>query len=385
MRFLFASLICVFLMPACARRAVNYETDTADKTQEIKPPDPGRTRAFETASSLDDRLLVAHLLISGIDGRGSVQPHIETLFSDIPPGGVMLFRYNLNTDNDSIRSLLSQVASLIRDKSNIPPFIAVDHEGGTVHRFQGTVAALPAASSYWELSLSQGTRAALDKIEADCLAAGCQLKELGINMNFAPVAEYITDDNRSFLESRSYGPDPAFAAGAAAAFIRAMEQAGVLCVVKHFPGSAGPDPHYSPSVISGDRAELDKLVFPFAHVFNNGARAVMAAHSSVPALDSRIASLSPVVMGNWLRRELGFDGIIISDDFIMAAAGEMSPEEAAILSIAAGADMVLVWPADLERTHSAFISALEDGRLSRERLLDAVSRIIYEKMRLGLM
>jgi beta-N-acetylhexosaminidase len=164
-----------------------------------------------------------------------------------------------------------------------------------------------------------------------------------------------------------------------------MEQAGVLCVVKHFPGSAGPDPHYSTSVISGDRAELDRLIFPFAHVFSNGARAVMAAHSYVPAMDDKIASLSPVVMGNWLRDELMFDGIIISDDFIMAAAGSASPEEAAILSIAAGADMVLVWPASLERTHAAFVSALEEGRLPRERAIDAVSRIIYEKIRLGLM
>jgi beta-N-acetylhexosaminidase len=204
-------------------------------------------------------------------------------------------------------------------------------------------------------------------------------------MIFAPVAEYLTDDNRVFLESRSYGPDPFFTAEAASAFIRAMEQAGIICVVKHFPATAGSDPHFSTSVISRNKAELDSLIFPFAHVFNNGARAVMVAHSSVPAIDGKIASLSPVVMQNWLRGELGFDGIIISDDFVMASAESSSPEEAAILSIAAGADMVLVWPPDLKRTHEAFISALEDGRLSRERLLDAVSRIIYEKLRMGLM
>ena len=365
-------------MPACAKRAVINETES----EEIKS-DPLRIRALEIASSLDDRLLAAQLLISGIDGRGSLQPHIETLFSGIPPGGVMLFRYNLNTDSDSIRSLLSQTFSLISDASDIPPFIAVDHEGGTVYRFQNGVAALPAASSYWETCLSQGRERALEKIGDDVLRAGREIKELGINMNFAPVAEYLTDDNLSFLESRSYGPDPSFTAEAAAAFVRAMEQAGVLCVVKHFPGSAGPDPHYSPSVIKGDRAELDRLVFPFAQVFNHGARAVMIAHSSVPTMDSEIASLSPVVMGNWLRGDIGFDGLIISDDFIMAAAGNSSPEEAAIRSIAAGSDMVLVWPANLRHTHTAFISAIEEGRLSRERLRDAAERIIYEKLKMG--
>jgi beta-N-acetylhexosaminidase len=89
-------------------------------------------------------------------------------------------------------------------------------------------------------------------------------------------------------------------------------------------------------------------------------------------------------MGNWLRGDLGFDGIIISDDFIMAAAGSASPEEAAVFSVAAGADMILVWPANLPKTHQAFIDALEDGRLPRERLQDAAQRIIYEKLKMGL-
>jgi len=351
----------------------------------VQIPDPLRIRAQEIASSLDDRLLAAQLLISGIDGRGGLLPHIETLFSDYPPGGVMLFSYNLNTDNDFIRRHLSQVFSLILDKSGIPPFIAVDHEGGTVYRFQNGVAALPSASSYLEIFNSQGRETALEKIANDVLESGRELQRLGINMNFAPVAEYLTDDNRVFLEKRSYGTDPYFTAEASAFFIRAMRQAGILCVVKHFPGSAGPDPHYSLSVIKGDRAEIDRLVFPFAHVFKNGARAVMVAHSSVPAIDSKIASLSQIVMRNWLREELGFEGIIISDDFNMGAATASSPQEAAILSIAAGADMVLVWPPDLARTHAAFISAIEDGRLPRERVIDAAARIIYEKLRLGLM
>jgi len=383
MRLFFASLICLLLIPACERRAVNHESERINETG-VKSGTLW-TRALETASSLDDRLLTSQLLISGIDGKGSLQPKIEALFAEHPPGGVMLFRYNLNTDTDSIRNLLSQVSSFISDKSNIPPFIAVDHEGGTVYRFQDGVAALPAASSYREIFLSQGKERALEKISFDVLKSGREIKELGINMIFAPVAEYLTDDNRAFLESRSYGPDPFFTAEAASAFVRAMEQAGILCVVKHFPASAGSDPHFSTSVISADKAELDRLIFPFTQVFKNGARAVMAAHSSVPAIDDKIASLSPVVMGNWLRGELGFDGIIISDDFIMEAAGSSSPEEAAVLSIAAGADMVLVWPSSLERTHEAFISALEDGRLSRERLINAVSRIIYEKLKLGLM
>jgi len=385
MRYLFISLVCLLLMLVFIWHAVSYDIELVNETGNETVSDLLKMRALEIASSLDDRLLAAQILISGIDGRGNLQPHMESLFKNHPPGGVMLFRYNLNTSNDSISGFLSQISSSINEKSGIVPFIAVDHEGGTVYRFQNGVASLPAASTYWEIFLSEGKEIALEKIFNDVYKSGLEIKELGINMTFAPVAEYLTDDNCEFLESRSYGPDPSFTAEAAAVFINAMEQAGVICVVKHFPGSAGPDPHYSFSVINGEKEELDELVFPFAYVFVNGARAVMAAHTIVPVIDDKIASLSQLVMRNWLRQELKFDGIIISDDFIMASAGSTSPEEAAVLSVAAGADMVLVWPANLARTHAAFIAALEEGRLSRERLIDAAARIIYEKLRLGLM
>jgi beta-N-acetylhexosaminidase len=260
----------------------------------------------------------------------------------------------------------------------------VDHEGGNVNRFLPGVAALPAASSYWALSLERGRKEALTKIEEDSLRVGIEINELGINLNFAPVAEFLYDGNCDFLASRSYGPDPSFISDAASAFVHAMEQSGVLCVVKHFPASAGADPHYSASLLDLSKTVLDGLVSPFASLFENGARAVMIAHTAVPAIDSKIASLSSVVMKDWLRDELGFDGIIICDDFSMAAAGIQSAEEAAVQSIAAGADMVLVWPPDLIRTYRAILSALEDGRLSRERLTDAAERIIYEKIRMKL-
>jgi len=347
--------------------------------------DPLRLIAAEIALSMDDHLLAAQLLISGIDGNENLPHYTVNALTEIPAGGVMLFRYNLNAGNDNSRKLLTQVSSLITNESGIPPFIAVDHEGGTVNRFQRGVATLPAASFYWELFQSSESDAVLEKIEVDSYRAGREINELGINMNFAPVAEYLIKENRVFLERRSYGPDPYFTAHSAAAFIRGMERAGVICVVKHFPGSAGPDPHYAASVLDMEKDEINKLVYPFSFAINNGARAIMAAHTVVPVIDSKIASLSPIIMQNWLRGELGFDGIILSDDFIMTAAGDLSPEEAAVLSIAAGSDMILVWPAHLKKTHEAILAALEDGRLSHERLQDAAQRVIYEKLRMGLL
>jgi beta-N-acetylhexosaminidase len=377
MRFL-SGILLFFLLTSCVGRV---SSPVNEKNAVI---DPFRVRAREIASSLDDRLLAAQILISSIDGAETLPKNMSDLFTAIPTGGIMLFKYNLNTNNDAIQARNLQVKTLIESESNIPPFFAVDHEGGTVNRFRRGVADLPAAASYWEIAQKQGKQSALAKIETDSLRAGKEINILGFNMNFAPVAESLFDGNREFMASRSYGPDPLFTAQAASAFINGMEQAGVLCVVKHFPASAGPDPHRSPSVLNIDKAALDNLVSPFSAVIKNGARAVMAAHTRAPAVDDKIASLSPVVMEKWLKEDLAFDGIIVSDDFTMAAAGNISPEEAAVLSVAAGADMILVWSPHLPKTHQAFIAALKDGRLSRDRLLDAAQRVIYEKLKMGL-
>ncbi len=391
MRIIFVFIICLLFLPACTKReSVNQEKNKVNEPKKEVAVDEiyeKWLRAREIAASLDDRLLAAQVLISGIEGKGSLDSNIVSLLSEFPTGGIMLFKYNLDTDNDSIRSLINQTAALINSESGIPPFIAVDHEGGTVNRFRRGTADLPDASSYWELSLAQGKQTSLKKIENDSLRAGRELKDLGINVNFAPVAEYLNDENRVFLSRRSYGPDPLFTANAAQAFITGMKQAGVLCVIKHFPGIAGSDPHYSASVINGDRDELDKLVFPFKTIIDNiiGGGATMVSHTVVSALDGKIASLSKVVMEDWLRGELGFSGLLISDDFSMASAGMLSPDKLAVMSIAAGADMVLVWPKDLRRTHSAIMYALYDGRLSRERLRNTAYRIIITKINMGLM
>ena len=381
-----AFLLC-FVISGCKKtNIVNQELIIVNENQEEIEViiDPLQIKAEEIASSLDDRLLASQVLICGIDGKGKLPEYMKTLLIECPAGGVMLFRYNLDSEEDEIQIFLEETSSLIKNESGISPFMAVDLEGGIVRRFRREAADLPPAFSYWELSLKDGEEEALAKIETDSFTAGSRMINLGVNLNFAPVAEYLNDYNENFLESRSYGPDMFFTAAAAAAFIRGMEQAGILCAVKHFPGSSGPDPHYSKSTLDVERAGLDSIVYPFTQLIKNGARAVMMTHTAAAAIDSEIASLSPLVMGNWLRQELGFNGIIISDDFSMAAAGGISSEKAAVLSIAAGADMVLVWPSEIRRTNQAVLSALEEGLLSRERLQDAARRIIYEKLKMGL-
>ncbi|MCL2210703.1 MAG: glycoside hydrolase family 3 protein [Treponema sp.] len=382
-RLIFLNLALIaLLLSACNREIRNIEIQIDEPAPVI---DIHRIRAAEIVSSMSDSLLTAQLMISGIDGNSSLSPGNREMFSEIPAGGIILFRYNLNTDNDSIRSLISEAAQFIADETGVPPFITVDHEGGVVNRFRSGIATLPAASSYWELSSKIGILNTLAQIETDSFNAGCEIAGLGINLNFAPVAEYLIDENRVFLEKRSYGADPYFTMLGASAFIKGMERSGVLCVAKHFPGSAGKDPHFSASVLDFDRESVDRLVMPFASLIKDGARGVMAAHTKIPLIDDEIASLSSAVMNDWLRGELGFNGIIVSDDFTMAAAGSIKVEEAAVRSVVAGSDMILVWPSHLKDTHAEFIKALEDGSLTRDRLAESAQRIIYEKLKMGLL
>lgn len=363
---------------------------------QVPHPQPGtegsalvyRDEAGRIAASLDDASLAAQVLLSGIDGKLSLVPAMKTLLERIPAGGIMLFGYNLDSTKGEVKKLLSDTGSLVSAKTGIPPFMAVDHEGGLVHRFGPGVERLPSAYSFWELAQKQGRAAALARAETLYIASAKEIRDLGITMVLGPVLEVLDEDNRIFLETRSYGPDPVFVQDAASVFIKSMNAAGIAAAAKHFPGNSAADPHTGTSVIKAEKRILDDKVKPFARIiWSLKPQAVMVSHVMVPVLDSKNpASLSSRVMQNWLRTELGFEGIILADDFSMAAVSSLglSPSSAAVEALNAGADMIMCWPKDLNATHAAILNALKQGRLSRARLLDAAGRIISEKIRCGL-
>jgi beta-N-acetylhexosaminidase len=344
-------------------------------------------RAAEIAASLDDSALAAQTLLAGIDGKGALSPTMRSLFEKIPVGGVMFFKYNLDTSKDGVRKLLSGAASVITTKTNVPPFMAADHEGGLVHRFGPGVAKLPAAFSFWELSQNEGRAAALVRAENLYVSSAKEIRELGINMVLGPVAEILNEDNRLFLETRSYGSDSDFTLAAASAFIKSMNAEGIACVVKHFPGNTSADPHTGTSTLNADKAGLDEMVKPFAKIIRDmRPHAVMVSHVTVPALDDqRNASLSRAVIEDWLRGELGFDGIVLADDFSMAAvtSSGMSPAEAAVEALNAGVDMIMTWPRNVTAVHTAILDALNEGRLSRRPVSRHVRRSCFAAMSLS--
>jgi len=346
-------------------------------------------QAAEIAASLDDSTLAAQVLLTGIDGKAALSPDMKALLGRIPAGGIMLFKYNLDTPKDDVKALLSEAASLVAGKAGIPPFMAVDHEGGLVHRFGPGITKLPSAFSFWELAQKEGTAAALARAEMEYSLSAGEIRGLGITLVLGPVAEKLDNDNRLFLDTRSYGSDPDFTRDAALAFIKSMDSAGIACAVKHFPGNTAADPHSGATTLKADKAALDDMVKPFAEIIRSfPPAAVMVSHVKVPAVDNKtIASLSPLVIRGWLRGELGFEGIVLADDFIMAAvsAQGIDPAAAAVEALNAGVDMIMTWPRNISAVHAAVLQALGDCRLTRSRLREAACRIIAAKIQYGLL
>jgi beta-N-acetylhexosaminidase len=319
----------------------------------------------------------------------------------------MLFGYNLE-DPEKSRVFIAELSRCI-EANSFPPFFASDQEGGSVQRFRGR-AALPPPLSYWEdfqqeaarLNMDQGTGAgrtrtrpreekealdlvrerALLLVETGAETAGRELRRLGVTLNLAPVAEVLTGKNGPFLKDRSYGPDSSFTAGAAAAFVRGMERAGVAAAVKHFPGNSSADPHRHRAVLDLSPEELDRLIEPFRYIIaRENPAAVMVSHVIIPAWDSKPSSLSEEAIRRL--RALGFQGIVLADDFAMAAAGA-PVEKCAVDALNAGVDMIMAWPADLRKLHRTILTALDRGELSEGRLREAAGRILYQKLRYGL-
>lgn len=355
-----------------------------------------REQAARLAASMDDARLAAQVLMSGIDGKPpALSDAMKTLLRNSPPGGIMLFKYNLDAEKERIRAFLDACSAYIAAATaeqdellRIPPFIAVDHEGGVVHRFGPEVSRLPEPAWFWETAQKYGRDYALTELESAALRSGEEIKALGITMNLAPVAEVLDEENRLFLEGRSYGPDPAFTEAAVQAFIRGMEAAGIACVVKHFPGNTGTDPHKGRAILARDAQALNRMVQPFAGVIRDKEpAAIMVSHIVVPAWDGeRNASLSSRVIRERLRGTLGFTGIVIGDDFSMGAVADagLSLEAAVVEALNAGLDMVMTWPRNLRGVHDAILKAVQEGRLPRARLQEAVEQILFEKLRYGL-
>lgn len=333
-------------------------------------------------------------------GGTTLLPATEALLTETPPGGLLLMSDNVVSPAQlgALTTALQNAAAAGGSRAGL--LVAVDQEGGPVQRIRTGVPNVPAARVLGEeASLAETMRLADE-------TAGCLLR-LGVNMNLAPVADVVSDSG-SFLYRRTYGGDPTRVADYVEAVTMAYVRAGLIPVVKHFPGhgSASGNTHGQVVTSSATQAEFATThLLPFKAAFAAGVECVMVAHLVVDAYDpDRPASLSEEVVQGLLRDALGFSGVVVTDDLEMIAAPGMLDEDGmlpregpatraadigdlAVCALAAGCDL-LISTGSLERQlkmRDAIVEAAEQGRLSRERLDKAVLRVLELKVRHGLL
>jgi beta-N-acetylhexosaminidase len=340
-----------------------------------------RDRAAEIVDSTDIKLLAAQLILCAVNGKGTVSDKTLKLLDEIPVGGVTLFGYNIVPDQEKNRAFVEKLFKYL-SKKTLPPFVATDQEGGAVQRIRGK-AALQPPLSYWEkVQAGQNNDTVIASIEHDAAKSGQELRRIGVTLNLAPLAEVLTKGNQPFLKTRAYSSDPVFVVNAAAAFIRGMENAKVASTLKHFPGNTGIDPHHHKVILEVSEAELEVMIGPFKELIRRESPAsVMVSHAIVPSWDSIPLTRSPIAVKHI--RDMGFNGIILADDLSMVAVGA-PPEIAVVEAVIAGVDMFFAWPNDLPQLYNALLKAIETGALSEERVRESAKRVIYQKIRYGI-
>ncbi|MEU8025532.1 glycoside hydrolase family 3 protein [Micromonospora haikouensis] len=259
-----------------------------------------------------------------------------------------------------------------------PLLIGTDQEYGVVTRITDGVTLLPSP-------LAAGAAGDPALTEAAWRAAGQELAAMGINLDFAPVADVLVTRS-TVIGSRSFGADPKRASAQVAGAVRGLQGAGVAASVKHFPGHglSAADSHEELPVVGQSRKVLDSTAFPpFSAGIDAGALAVMSAHLDVTAVDPGTpATFSHKLLTGVLRGQLGFKGVVITDGMNMAPAKRWSPGEAAVRALKAGNDLILM-PPNVTQAYDGLLAALRDGSLPRARLVEAVTRVLTMKFTLA--
>jgi len=285
-------------------------------------------------------------------------------------GGVVLFSRNVS-DPEQLAAL---TASLRAESPEL--VVAVDEEGGDVTRLETT-----AGSSFpGNLALGAVDDPALTRRVA--AAIGGELAAGGVNLDLAPVADVLVDPASAIVGVRSFGSDPQLVARHVAAFVEGLQSVGVAACAKHFPGhgETTADSHLELPVARADRETLRaRALPPFVAAVEAGVRAVMTAHVRFPALGDAPATLEPAMIG-LLRRELGFEGVVMTDALEMqGAGGPGAVEESAVGALAAGADALCLGadltPEQVAGVQRAIVTAIREGRLQEERMQEAAGRM----------
>ncbi|GAB4039043.1 glycoside hydrolase family 3 N-terminal domain-containing protein [Spirosoma gilvum] len=325
--------------------------------------------------STDDRIAQLIMVAGYSNRKPSYEDSLVRLVQTAKLGGVVMFQ------GGPVRQ--AQLTNRLQAVSKVPLLIAMDAEWGIAMRLDSTVR----YPYQMTLGAMQGNDSLIYRMGANLAR---QARRLGMHINFAPTVDVNNNPNNPVINFRSFGENKYDVARKALAYVRGMQDNQLLTSIKHFPGhgDTGTDSHYDLPLIAKSRAQLDSLeLYPFRELIKAGAAGVMVAHLSIPALDTtrnRPSTLSPAIVTNLLKNELGFQGLTFSDAMNMKALTKYFPSgQADELGIEAGLD-VLEFTEDVPAALAKIKQAVANGRISQASLDARCLKVLRAKAWAGL-
>ena len=386
---LLLALFCLCGTAACGKDNGETAENTAPAGQTDTAPQDGEPAAAQPAEPAEeDNTAAAERYVNNLPLEAQVaqmffarcpETDAAALAGQYDIGGYILFARDFDGQT---RDSVTQTIQSYQDAAATPMLIGVDEEGGTVVRISSNpnLRAAPFHSPQSLYNEGGFTLITSDTKEKDELLAS-----LGVNVNFAPVCDVSTNP-ADFINARAFGQDAAQTSEYVRTVVSQMVADGTGMVLKHFPGyGSNVDTHTG---IAIDERPLDSFresdFLPFEAGIAAGAQSILVSHNVVNCMDSELpASLSPAVH-DILRTELGFDGVIMTDDLIMEAITDYTGgENAAVLAVQAGNDMLV--SSDFVTQYNAVLAAVQGGTISADRIRESAVRVIRWKLDLGLM
>lgn len=324
--------------------------------------------------SLEDRVaglfMITPEALTGVDKAVKAGDGTKEALEKYPVGGLIYFKQNIQS-KEQITDMLAKTTSM----SKYPIFLGVDEEGDSVARVADALK-LDKIDSCKKIGESGDANNAYEAYKT----VGSYLLEYGFNVNFAPVADVLTNEDNEAIGDRSFGSDADVVSSMVVSAVKGLEETGVTACMKHFPGQGDANGDTHDGLASTDRT-LEQLreteLKPFASGIEAGAQMIMVGHAAYPSLtgDNTPASLSKDIVTDILREELGYSGVVITDALNMSAISEYyDSATAAVMALKAGADMVLM-PENFEEAYQGVLDAVADGTISEARINDSLSRI----------
>ena len=329
-------------------------------------------------ANMSDADKVGQLLMIGIHGK-TLNDDAKFMLNEYRVGGIILFDRNMES-KDQVKSLITDINKTGKSAGLTPLFIGIDQEGGAVARMEDRLIKVPPAEELGKEPIEQAVSLAKQ--------SGTELKDLGFNINFAPVADL------GLTYGRSFSTNPDDVVRYASAVGKAYDEAGLWYSYKHFPGigKTDVDLHADTSVVPVSKETLlnedTKVFVDLIKQSKPNTYAIMVSHAMYPQIDpDHPSSLSKAIITDWLRKDMGYNGVVVTDDMDMGAlAKHYTFGDMAVQSILAGSDILLVCHEyeHMQEAYNGLMKAVKDGRISKERLDESVKRILLMKMSRGM-